>query len=142
MPNWVDGTAVGGCSFMIHVRHAAAAIASGLCETILITHGESGRSLVGRTRNVVAPTSLAGQFEQPYGPMGPPTFVHNPGIELYEDLWPDARAIGDGLGRAARMGGEEPARRLRLRRSSRPSASFDFVKQWRWRSGHGGLPDD
>jgi acetyl-CoA acetyltransferase len=40
---WVDGTAVGGCSFMIHVRHAAAAIASGLCETVLITHGESGR---------------------------------------------------------------------------------------------------
>jgi hypothetical protein len=27
-PKWVDGTAVGGCSFMIHVRHAAAAIAS------------------------------------------------------------------------------------------------------------------
>jgi len=43
-PKWVDGTAVGGCSFMIHVRHAAAAIASGLCETVLITHGESGRS--------------------------------------------------------------------------------------------------
>jgi hypothetical protein len=54
-PKWVDGTAVGGCSFMIHVRHAAAAIASGLCETVLITHGESGRSGVGRTRNVVAP---------------------------------------------------------------------------------------
>jgi hypothetical protein len=29
------------------VRHAAAAIASGLCETVLITHGESGRSGVG-----------------------------------------------------------------------------------------------
>src|SRR5919204_4329811 len=67
-PKWVDGTAVGGCSFMIHVRHTAAAIASGLCKTVLITHGESGRSGVGRTRNVTAPTSLAGQFEQPYGP--------------------------------------------------------------------------
>src|SRR5437660_8517129 len=63
---------------MIHVRHAAAAIASGLCETVLITHGESGRSGVGRTRNVVAPTSLAGQFEQPYGPMGPPTLFTIP----------------------------------------------------------------
>src|SRR5438067_1512212 len=72
-PKWVDGTAVGGCSFMIHLRHAAAAIASGLCETVLITHGESGRSGVARTRNIVAPTSLAGHFEQPYGPMGPPT---------------------------------------------------------------------
>jgi hypothetical protein len=77
-PKWVDGTAVGGCSFMIHVRHAAAAIASGLCETVLITHGESGRSGVGRTRNVVAPTSLAGQFEHPYGPMGPPTLFTIP----------------------------------------------------------------
>ena len=25
-PTWVDGTTVGGCSFMLHVRHAAAAI--------------------------------------------------------------------------------------------------------------------
>src|SRR5215472_13396563 len=63
---------------MIHVRHAAAAIESGLCKTVLITHGESGRSGVGRTRNVVAPTSLAGQFEQPYGPMGPPTLFTIP----------------------------------------------------------------
>ena len=77
-PKWVDGTAVGGCSFMIHVRHAAAAIASGLCKTVLITHGESGRSGVGRTRNLVAPTSLAGQFEQPYGPMGSPTLFTIP----------------------------------------------------------------
>ncbi len=75
-PKWVDGTAVGGCSFMIHTRHAAAAIAFGLCKTVLITHGESGRSGVGRTRNVVAPTSLAGQFEQPYGP-GAALLIHD-----------------------------------------------------------------
>jgi acetyl-CoA acetyltransferase len=79
-PKWVDGTAVGGCSFIIHVRHAAGAIASGLCETVLITHGESGRSGVGRTRNVVSPASLAGQFEQPYGPMGPPTLFTISGL--------------------------------------------------------------
>ena len=24
VPKWVDGTSVGGCSFMLHVRHAAA----------------------------------------------------------------------------------------------------------------------
>src|SRR5690348_12125095 len=34
-PKWVDGTAVGGCSFMIHVRHAAAALESGMCSTVL-----------------------------------------------------------------------------------------------------------
>jgi len=54
---------------MIHVRHTAAAIASGLCETVLITHGESGRSGVGRTRNVVAPTSLPGS--PPFSPPRP-----------------------------------------------------------------------
>jgi hypothetical protein len=46
------------------------------------------------------------------GRPGGADFVHDPGIALHEDLWPDARAIGDGLGRAARMGGEEPARHL------------------------------
>ena len=53
---------------MLHVRHAAAAINEGLCNTVLITHGESGRSRVGaggvrRRRR----SSLAGQFEMPYG---------------------------------------------------------------------------
>jgi hypothetical protein len=69
-PKWVDGRML----FMIHVGRAAAGIESGLCKTVLITHGESGRSGIGRTRNVVAPASLAGQFEQPYGPMGPPLY--------------------------------------------------------------------
>lgn len=72
-PTWVDGTAVGGCSFMLHVRHAAAAINEGLCETVLITHGESGRSQVGRGRFAPAMASLQGQFEAPYCSMGPPT---------------------------------------------------------------------
>jgi acetyl-CoA acetyltransferase len=77
-PKWVDGTAVGGCSFMIHVRHAAAALESGLCNTVLITHGESGRSGVGRTRPAASAASLAGQFEMPYGPLGPPTLFTIP----------------------------------------------------------------
>jgi hypothetical protein len=63
---------------MFHVREAAAALAAGLWETVLSTHGESGRSGVGRTCNVVAPTSLAGQLEQPYGPMGLPTLFTIP----------------------------------------------------------------
>src|SRR5213082_871668 len=77
-PRWVDGTAVGGCSFMIHVRHAAAALESGLCKTVLITHGESGRSGVARSRPAVSPGSLQGRFELPYGPMGPPTLFTIP----------------------------------------------------------------
>lgn len=72
-PTWVDGTSVGGCSFMIHVRHATAAINEGLCSTVLITHGESGHSHIGTGRRGGSPASLSGQFEAPFGTMGPPT---------------------------------------------------------------------
>ena len=77
-PTWVDGTSVGGCSFMLHVRHAAAAIEAGLAKTILITHGESGKSRIGNPPRSVPPSSLAGQFEQPFGPMGPPSMFTIP----------------------------------------------------------------
>lgn len=72
-PRWVDGTSVGGCSFLIHVRHAVAAIEAGYCETVIITHGESGRSGIGRGGGGGGAASLAAQFEMPYGPMGPTT---------------------------------------------------------------------
>jgi acetyl-CoA acetyltransferase len=72
-PRWLDGTAIGGCSFLVHVRHASAAIAAGLCEVVLITHGESGRSRVGMPSWPRDPASIQGQFEVPYGITGPPT---------------------------------------------------------------------
>ncbi|PRX66633.1 acetyl-CoA acetyltransferase [Nonomuraea fuscirosea] len=72
-PAWLDGTGVGGSSFLFHVRHAAAAVRAGLCRTVLITHGESGRSRVGAGRFGMGPDSLLGQFELPYGVVGPPT---------------------------------------------------------------------
>ncbi len=78
VPTWVDGTAVGGCSFMIHVRHAAAAIAAGHATTVLITHGESGKSRTGVAPRSLAPASTSGQFEGPYGPMGPPSLFTIP----------------------------------------------------------------
>ena len=77
-PTYADGTSVGGCSFMLHVRHAAAAIAAGHAKTILITHGESGRSRVGAGGFARAPSSLMGQFEMPFGPVGPPTMFTVP----------------------------------------------------------------
>ena len=78
-PTYADGTSVGGCSFMLHVRHAAAAINEGLCKTVLITHGESGRSRVGGGgRFGGGGSSLNGQFEMPYGPSGPPTMFTIP----------------------------------------------------------------
>jgi acetyl-CoA acetyltransferase len=69
-PRWIDGTTVGGCSFMLHVRHAAAAIEAGYCTTVLITHGESGRSGIGRASHGTSTSSLAAEFEYPYGVVG------------------------------------------------------------------------
>src|SRR5215218_5819070 len=66
-PKYVDGTNVGGCSFLIHVAHAAAAIAEGRCEVALITHGESGRSRVGMPPRASSAQTMLGQFEEPYG---------------------------------------------------------------------------
>jgi len=66
-PKVTDNTSVGGSSFVIHVAHAATAIATGRCEVALVTHGESGRSRVGMPRRANDPDSLRGQFEAPYG---------------------------------------------------------------------------
>ena len=77
-PTYADGTSVGGCSFMLHVRHAAAAINAGLCTTVLITHGESGKSRVGAGGFGRSPSSLMGQFDMPYGVTSPPTMFTIP----------------------------------------------------------------
>ncbi|RMF92538.1 MAG: thiolase [Nitrospinota bacterium] len=71
-PRYVDGTSVGGCSFIIMVGHAVAALYHGLCDVAVISHGESGRSRVGVTRS--RDTSLSGQFEIPFGFAGAPTY--------------------------------------------------------------------
>ncbi len=78
VPEWLDGTSVGGCSFMLLVRHAAAAINEGLCTTVLITHGESGRSGLGRHGSSIFPSLFQQQFERPYGVTRPPTMFTIP----------------------------------------------------------------
>lgn len=67
---WLDGTMVGGCSYMLHVRHAVAAIRGGQADVVVIAHGESGRSRVGAPVFTKEPTSAAGQYELPYGVLG------------------------------------------------------------------------
>ena len=71
-PRYIDGTSVGGCSFIIMAGHAMLALHHGLCDVAVISHGESGRSWVGVTRG--RDTSLSGQFEAPYGFGGAPTY--------------------------------------------------------------------
>jgi acetyl-CoA acetyltransferase len=72
IPRYVDGTTVGGCSFIIMVGHAVAALHHGLCDVAVISHGESGRSGVGVTPR--RDTALPGQYELPYGFGGAPTY--------------------------------------------------------------------
>jgi acetyl-CoA acetyltransferase len=84
-PDWIDGTSVGGTSFLLHVRHAAAAIRAGYARTILITHGESGRSRVDVARMAPAPTSPVGQFETPYGTLGPTTTFTIPALRYMKE---------------------------------------------------------
>ena len=78
VPRYSDGTNVGGCSFILHVEHALLAIAAGMIEVALITHGESGRSRVGMGGGGIAPDSPQGQFEAPYGTYGPTTLFSLP----------------------------------------------------------------
>jgi acetyl-CoA acetyltransferase len=66
-PTYTDGTNVGGSSFVIHVGHAAAAIALGLCQVALITHGQSGRSRIGMPPREALGTIMGSQFEAPFG---------------------------------------------------------------------------
>ncbi|HEX7354048.1 MAG TPA: thiolase [Mycobacteriales bacterium] len=84
-PTWLDTTAVGGTSFLFHVRHAAAAIAAGYCRTVLITHGQSGKSRVGEGGWGRDPSSVHGQFESPYGVVGPPSTFTVPALRFLKD---------------------------------------------------------
>ena len=77
-PRYTDATMVGGCSFMVLIEHAMLALVHGLCDVAVISHGESGRSGVANPRLPVLPQSPQGQFEAPYGIMGPPSLFSIP----------------------------------------------------------------
>jgi acetyl-CoA acetyltransferase len=84
-PSWLDGTAIGGTSFLLHVRHAAAAIRAGYARTVLITHGESGRSRVGAAPWPRGASSMLGQFEAPYGTTGPTSTFTIPALRYMKE---------------------------------------------------------
>src|SRR5579863_2720892 len=68
-PNYMDGTNMGGSSFVAHTAHAAAAIHAGLCDVAVIVYGSTAAS----SRFAVGTGGGAGgdpchQFESPYGP--------------------------------------------------------------------------
>ncbi|MCH7996944.1 MAG: thiolase [Chloroflexi bacterium] len=73
VPRYMDSTTVGGCSFIMHVEHAMLALGAGVITTAVITHGESGRSWIGLPIPGDESSTLAGQFEDPFGVYGPTT---------------------------------------------------------------------
>jgi acetyl-CoA acetyltransferase len=85
-PAWIDSTSIGGCSFLVHVRHAVAAIMSGMAEVVLVVHGESGRSQVGQPPWAANPAGLDGQFEEPFGIWGPPACMTIPAMRYMHEL--------------------------------------------------------
>ncbi|MGI5471925.1 thiolase [Streptomyces sp. CA-132043] len=68
-PRHLDGTNIGGSSFVSHLLHAATAIERGQCTTALIVYGSTQRSDGGR---LVSPTG-PDPYEAPYGPRYPIT---------------------------------------------------------------------
>ncbi len=66
-PRYVDGTNIGGSSFMSHLGHALAAIHSGMCSVALIAYGSNQRT-VGRSQS--APQEIS-PYDAPYQPRFP-----------------------------------------------------------------------
>jgi acetyl-CoA acetyltransferase len=77
-PRFTESTNTGGSSYQIHVEHAAAAIAAGLCEVVIGVYASTPRSdrRRGRSREFQRPPgpNPMVEWELPYGmrmPMGP-----------------------------------------------------------------------
>lgn len=79
-PRYIDTTAVGGCSFEMHVHHALAAIYAGIIDVALVSHGESGWSAranrgrgTGRAGGSGDPWAPGTEFTMAYGLSGAPS---------------------------------------------------------------------
>ena len=78
-PKYMDTTAVGGCSFLMHVHHALAAINAGIIDIAVVSHGEAGFS-ARKNKNNGTNRAASGDkwqvgemFETPYGIAGAPS---------------------------------------------------------------------
>ena len=67
-PRWFDSTDIGGAAFVTHAWHAAAAIAAGLCEVVVVSYAASGRSWPLPYDDFATLPYGPGQFEMPQGP--------------------------------------------------------------------------
>ena len=100
-------------SFILHVRHAAAALALGYCNVRpghawarAATPAPTTRAAAGRRRRRRRRCQLdfGAQFEAPYGAFGPDHAVRDGRPPLHEGDRPHARAAGVGRRRPAQVG--------------------------------------
>jgi acetyl-CoA acetyltransferase len=91
-PLFTDTTITGGSSFEIHVEHAAAAIAAGLCEVVVgvfaaTPRGDRGRTMPpGGGRPMAMPGDPGLEWETPYGlrpPIGPYALAASRHMAIY-----------------------------------------------------------
>ena len=61
-PKWLEGTNIGGSTFLLHVNHAYQAIKSGVCDTVLILYGSLQKSNMSRVLGD-RPALYSSQFE-------------------------------------------------------------------------------
>jgi acetyl-CoA acetyltransferase len=78
VPKWVDTTAVGGCSFQIHVAHMLAAVNAGMLDIGVVVNGQAGYSRRSFPRGAAGggggdALGPDAQFMTPYGVMGAPS---------------------------------------------------------------------
>ncbi|WP_108660048.1 thiolase C-terminal domain-containing protein [Acuticoccus kandeliae] len=69
-PTYFNSTDVGGCSYIVHAGQAAAAIAAGLAEVVVISYASAPRwwPLTTPSFDPFVLPAGPGQFELPYGP--------------------------------------------------------------------------
>lgn len=69
-PSWFDSTDVGGCSFIVHVAHAATAISAGLAEVVVVSYAATPRWWPLEFPSLDSPIHPTGpgQFDVPYAP--------------------------------------------------------------------------
>lgn len=69
-PTYFNGTDVGGCSYIVHAAHAAAAITSGLADVVVIAYAACPRwwPLTTPSFDPFVLPAGPGQFELPYDP--------------------------------------------------------------------------
>jgi acetyl-CoA acetyltransferase len=89
-PRFTDSTMTGGSSFEVHLEHAAAAIAAGLCDVVIDVYASTPRSdrrrQVNRPRPQMMAPNPAIEWEVPFAlrqPMGPYALAASRHMAIY-----------------------------------------------------------